>query len=324
MTTARDIITLALKEAGVLGVGQTALAEDMNDSFTLLTRMINQWQRRRWLIPSLTKVSAIGNNEKSNPIGPGQYYNAIRPDKVQSAYFVQLNTGSQNPVSFPLIPLWSYEDYARVALKSLNSWPQFFFYDGAYPYGNVYIWPIPTPSYEIHLILKAQIGFTQIAEGEITEPGSGYVNAAYVAVPLTGGKGNDATADITVAGGVVTTVTINDPGSGYKIGDVLSASNTDLGGTGSGFEWTVNNTSTSIDDEFDMPPEYEEAIHYNLAIRMFSMYDRPVKSSTVALAKTALNTIKVANTQIPTMIMPPSLQAPRGFNIYNPDGGTFN
>jgi len=324
MTTARDMITLALKEAGILGVGQTPLADDMNDSFTLLTRMLNQWQRRRWLVPALTKVSAIGNNEKSNPIGPGQYYNAIRPDKVQSAYFVQNNTGNQ-PVSFPLRPLWAYEDYARLALKNLNTWPQFFFYDGAYPYGNVFIWPIPSPTYEIHLILKAQIGFTNIDTGEITEGGDDYIAGAYVAVPLTGGKGEGALADINVgAGGDVTVVTITDPGTGYKIGDVLSAANTDLGGAGSGFEWTVNTTGTSIDDEFDMPPEYEEAIHYNLAIRMISMYDKPVKPSTVALAKVALNTIKVANTQIPTMIMPPALQAPRGFNIYNPDGGTFN
>jgi len=325
MTTARDIITLAMKEAGILGVGQTLLAEDANDGFTLLTQMLNQWQRRRWLVPFLTKVSAIGNNEKSNPIGPGQYYNALRPDKVQSAYFTQLNSGTTSgPVSFPLIPLWAYEDYARLALKDLNSWPQFFFYDGAYPYGNVFIWPIPTSAYEIHLILKAQIGFTQISEGEITTPGSGYVSAAYVSVPLTGGKGNGATADITITGGIVTIVTINDPGSGYKIGDVLSASNADLGGSGTGFTWTINNTATSIDDEFDMPPEYEEAIHYNLAIRLFSMYDRPAKPTTIGLAKVALNTIKVANTQIPTMRMPSTLQRPRGFNIYNPDGGAFN
>lgn len=312
-----------MREAGVLGVGQTLLSEDLNDGFTLLTQMLNQWQRRRWLVPALTKVSAIGNNEKSNPIGPGQYYNALRPDKVQSAYFIQRNTG-QTPVSFPLRALWSWEDYARVALKDLNSWPQFFFYDNAYPVGNIYIWPIPSASYEINLILKCQIGFTNIDEGEISETGSLYTDGAYVAVSLTGGKGEGATADITIAGGIVTIVTINDPGSGYKIGDVLSADSADIGGTGFGFEWTVNKTGTSIDDEFDMPAEYEEAIYYNLAIRLMSMYNKPMKSTTAALAKVALNTIKVSNTQIPTMQMPPTLCRPQGFNIYNPDGGTFN
>ena len=39
--TARDFVTLALKEAGVLGVGQTPLPEDINDCFVLLNRMLS-------------------------------------------------------------------------------------------------------------------------------------------------------------------------------------------------------------------------------------------------------------------------------------------
>src|SRR5512135_328839 len=112
MTTCRDICTMALKEAGVLGVGQTALAEDINDTFTLLSRMMGQWQNRRWFVPGLTDVSAIGNSLRSNKIGPGQYYNAIRPDKIQAAYFIQLNTGSSLTVSYPLKQIFSYENYS--------------------------------------------------------------------------------------------------------------------------------------------------------------------------------------------------------------------
>jgi hypothetical protein len=67
--------------------------------------------------------------------------------------------------------------------------------------------------------------------GSIT-PGSGYVNNTYTDVPLTGGSGFLATADITIAGGVVTVVTIVDRGAGYQVGDVLSADDADLGGGG--------------------------------------------------------------------------------------------
>src|SRR5882672_4487759 len=155
MATARDFITLALKEAGVLGIGQTALPEDINDCFTLLKRMLSQWQKRRWIVPNLIDVYAQGNSLKSNLIGPGQYYNSARPDKIQAAYFKQLNSGNvANEVSYPLRHIWSYENYANIALKELNTWPSFFFYDGAFPYGNVFIWPIPTSAYEIHLIVK--------------------------------------------------------------------------------------------------------------------------------------------------------------------------
>lgn len=69
--------------------------------------------------------------------------------------------------------------------------------------------------------------------------GSGYVNGSYTNVPLTGGSGFSATANITVSGGAVTAVTLQNRGGGYQIGDSLSASNTNLGGTGSGFSVPV-------------------------------------------------------------------------------------
>ena len=46
--------------------------------------------------------------------------------------------------------------------------------------------------------------------------------------------GRSATGDVTVAGGVVTTVDVTDAGVGYKQGDTFSALAVDLGGTGGG------------------------------------------------------------------------------------------
>src|SRR6185369_2151395 len=186
MTTARDFLTLAFREAGVLGVGQSLLPEDYNDGLTYLNRMLAQWAKKRWIVPSLYPVSAVGNGAKSNLIGPGQYYNAQRPDKIQAAYFRQLNNNLNNPVSFPLSPIWSWENYSNIALKEMRSWPQFFFYDNAYPYGNVYIWPIPDETYEITLVIKSPIGFdVELASGDITNAGAGYVDGNYGQVPLT-------------------------------------------------------------------------------------------------------------------------------------------
>ncbi len=76
---------------------------------------------------------------------------------------------------------------------------------------------------------------------------------------------------------------------------------------------------TTVDSVFDLPEEYLEAIHYNLALRICSGYQVQPEQSTMKLAKSSLNTIRVANTQIPTLVMPAALQGPRGFNIYNPD-----
>ena len=76
--------------------------------------------------------------------------------------------------------------------------------------------------------------------GTIT-PGSGYTNGVYEEIVLTGGDGRAATATITVSGGVVTAVTLVNPGFFYISGNSLSAPTAYLGGTGSGFSVLVNN-----------------------------------------------------------------------------------
>lgn len=69
--------------------------------------------------------------------------------------------------------------------------------------------------------------------------GSSYTNGSYSGVALTGGTGTGATANITVSGGTVTTVVVVNKGSGYAVGDLLSAAAATIGGTGSGFTITV-------------------------------------------------------------------------------------
>lgn len=84
--------------------------------------------------------------------------------------------------------------------------------------------------------------------------GSGYTGAgSYSGVALTGGSGSGATADIVVAGGAVTSVTIVNPGTGYADGDSLSASNTNVGGAGSGFAVPVTAISTNASGYASLP-----------------------------------------------------------------------
>ena len=73
----------------------------------------------------------------------------------------------------------------------------------------------------------------------ITNAGSGYVNGSYTFVPLSGGTGSDAYANITVAGGLVTVVELFTRGVNYSTDDFLSVDNTYLGGSGSGFELDI-------------------------------------------------------------------------------------
>jgi len=81
----------------------------------------------------------------------------------------------------------------------------------------------------------------------ISAAGSGYVNGSYLGVPLSGGSGTNAIANITVAGTAVTVVNVvGTGGNSYKASDVLSANNVFLGGSGSGFTCTLSSVSTPL------------------------------------------------------------------------------
>ena len=158
LTTPQAIVSLALKSAGVLGVGQSALAEDFSDVFDLLNGMLAQWNRKRWLIWHLIDAPLVSTGAQSYTVGPGGDFNVPRPDRLEAAFFRQFINSQPEQVDYPLTILESREDYNRIVLKTLSSWPVYIFYDPALPLGNVFPWPIPGASvYELHLTLKETI-----------------------------------------------------------------------------------------------------------------------------------------------------------------------
>lgn len=119
--------------------------------------------------------------------------------------------------------------------------------------------PTPDDNYNVELhyfYYPVSIVQSAISAGTISNAGSGYANKLYTNIPLTGGSGSGATANITISGNVITSVAIQNPGNFYAVGDVLSATTANLGGIGSGFQYTVtavdNTSGTSwLGDNYD-------------------------------------------------------------------------
>jgi hypothetical protein len=123
----------------------------------------------------------------------------------------------------------------------------------------------PTPDASYNVELHYYYYPVSIVQGIITAlvpdslvGGTNYTNGLYQNVPLTGGSGSGAVADIQVTGNTVVSVSLRYGGSMYKAGDILSASPASLGslGAGSGFSipvYTINNaTGTSwLGDNYD-------------------------------------------------------------------------
>lgn len=157
MTTARDIITLALFDAGVFGTGTTPGATDINNGLIRLNDMIAQWQRQRWLIWCNVDVSAACDGSVYYTIGSGQTFDTPRPDRLEAAYIRQVTPAAPNQPDWPLQLIQSREAYSTIRLKELGSFPNYVFYDSAFPYGKLYPWPLPSNLYELHVILKEQL-----------------------------------------------------------------------------------------------------------------------------------------------------------------------
>ena len=228
MATVLGLITRCLKDAGVIGVGQTASAEDANDAFDKLNAMLGQFSLRRWLMYQLVDTAFTSTGAQSYSIGPGCNFNVPRPDRIEAAFCRQLS--SPQTVDWPLGIIEAHEDYNRIALKTLGSLPGSVFYDSGYPTGTLYFWPVPTAGmYELHVLTK---------------------------LPLT--------------------------------------------------------AFTSLTQTIVLPPEYEEALVYNLAIRLRPAYQMAPDPTITQLAKAALNTIKNANVQMPRLQMPVGLSGRYG------------
>jgi len=163
--TPGDIIKLALKQANVLGVGQSASAEDTNDAFDLLNMMMAQWQRRRYLVYHLVETSFQATGALSYTVGPGGNFNTPRPSKLEAAYFRQVIPSAPYQVDYPLNIIRAREDYDKISLKNLNSFPAYAFLDTSYPLANLYIWPLPSSLYQIFITTMEQINsFTTLQQ----------------------------------------------------------------------------------------------------------------------------------------------------------------
>ena len=250
-TTPGQIIGLALLDCGVLGQGQIATATDTNNALTRCNWMLSEWNRKRWLIYNLVDTLIPCTGQISYTVGPGGDFDIPRPDRLEDGCYLrqgsstneetiltleatpgnplqalltgaplEVGPGTQsNPgvltVDYPLKLLHSHEDYNRIRIKNMGTFPQVIFYDSAYPLGNVYAWPIPASNYSLSILTKnVLIAFTDLA------------------APIL------------------------------------------------------------------LPDEYQNAIYYNLIVRLRAAYRLPADPVFIGLAKDALNVIRNANTQI--------------------------
>jgi hypothetical protein len=66
----------------------------------------------------------------------------------------------------------------------------------------------------------------------------------------------------------------------------------------------------------NLPPEYQEALMWNLAARLRPMYGMPPEPTIITQALRSLNVIRNANAQIPRLMLPSTVARAGLYNIY--------
>ena len=218
VNTIKRLIYLSLRLADRITDTQGVAdgSQDLVDGLALLQMMIADWQTRRWLVPCLQEVVYAST-------GFARYAVTNRFDRVESAY-ARYSAGGQ-PIDYSLEILQSQEDYNRICLKSLQTWPSTLWYDQGFPQASVYLWPVPgAGQYQIHIWTKRAL-----------------------------------------------------------------------------------QTMVNLTDPLIIPPVYQQALAYNLALRFPRDRGVQLRPDVVAMARSSLDSVRGSNLQVPLLRMPRAL-----------------
>jgi hypothetical protein len=293
ISTPGSLITFTMKAMGILGVGQSALAEDYTDVFDSLNAMLATWNRKRYLIWHLVDVATLSTGAQFYTVG------AVDPSGVffnDGGVVTILPASSMLPTSpFGLLP-GSYWNNGGVLCITSGTGP-----------GNTYDFTIPRPDRLESAFFRQ---FVNSSPNQVDFPlriiqsREDYNRIALK--QLTSSLPTHIFYDSSQPIGVVYPIPIPPAGVGeihITVKDTL----------------TAFATYTQV---IDLPPEYFRALWSNLALDASALYPGSnVTDQTRAIAKDSLATIRGANTQIARLQMPRSLRRRNaGYNVLSDQG----
>jgi hypothetical protein len=218
-TSVNDIVTAALKECGALGQGQSPTGDEVNDAWARLQWMLQEWGedtfmvwREQTITVQQVDVGAMPTDPNQGtssspvyyfPVGPGAgtmggfetgpnntmvsptQATSIAPRRVKSAFLRQPSLGAGLPIDYPLFALDSMQDYSRIALKGMVSFPGAYYYDPAYPLGRLFLYPLPTNAiYGVGIVIRDQLPLQFVTAADTFTLPFIYFNAFYLNLAL--------------------------------------------------------------------------------------------------------------------------------------------
>jgi hypothetical protein len=219
-----DRIDDELARSGALNL---QIQQSINDAI-----LIYQRERFRFNETFTTTFNTLGGQQNYNIFSDANFPGVVSPQQI---YFIEWMTITVPPAVFHMERLQPEEILILTQTGTQMGQP----YNWALSNETIMLYPIPSAGQSS----RGPIGVLGGLQG-----GTGYNSGGtflFLGVPLSGGNGTSATANIAVTNGIVTNVFLTNIGINYNVGDVLTTSNIFLGGTGTGFSITVQGLSAT-------------------------------------------------------------------------------
>jgi hypothetical protein len=163
MTTVLQVITHALKDANVLGEGESASADVAQDALATLNQMLALWQIDNLFVYAQQDTSFSPTGAVSYTVGTGANVNMARPARIDGLYW------RSGTLDDPITLLDTFEQYEAIAQKTQAGEPLYAFYLPSYPYGTLYLTPQPSTG-SVHLITQANLPAENAIADTLTLP----------------------------------------------------------------------------------------------------------------------------------------------------------
>lgn len=151
MTTARGIITSAMRKIGALTKGEPISADEASDGLEMLNDLLASLSNDSLIVYARTFESfTLSGGVSAYTIGSGATFDTVRPIKIISAYVRDAQ------IDYPL-EIATDEQYAGITLKTSQGRPEFINYTNAYPTATINLYPTPSIAYTLHLVTEKQL-----------------------------------------------------------------------------------------------------------------------------------------------------------------------
>lgn len=144
-TTVLAVVTHALKDANVLGEGETPSADQSQDALATLNQMLALWQLENVYVYAQQDTSFSPDGSVSYTVGTGANVVMDRPPKIDALYW-RIGT-----LDYPITLIDTFEQYESMAQKTEAGEPLYAFYLPSYPTGTLYLTPQPSTG-SVHIV----------------------------------------------------------------------------------------------------------------------------------------------------------------------------